>query len=65
MIFVRTFKGYEDKTAELDKTVNQWILSNDIDVVNMKSVLSHEPNSRANSGDLLYSVLYKSDAPIP
>ena len=47
MIFVRTFKGYEDKTANLDEAVNEWIRENTIDVVDVKSVLSHEPGGRA------------------
>ena len=64
MIFIRTFKGYEDKTADIDEAVNQWILSNDIEVVDVRSVLGHEPGGRANTGDLLYTILYRSDAPI-
>lgn len=65
MIFVRTFKGYEDKTANLDEGVNAWIGENKIDVVTVKTVLSHEPGGRAGTGDLLYTVLYRADAPIP
>lgn len=65
MIFVRTFKGYEDKTANLDEAVNEWIRENTIDVVDVKSVLSHEPGGRAGTGDLLFTVLYRADAPIP
>lgn len=65
MIFVRTFKGYEDKTANLDEGVNAWIGENEIDVVSVKTVLSHEPGGRAGTGDLLYTVLYRADAPIP
>ena len=64
MIFVKTFKGYEDKTMDLDNTVNEWLQNTGADVVDIKTVLSHEPNSRAGSGDLLYTVLYKADAPI-
>ena len=65
MIFVRTCKGYEDKTANLDEAVNEWIRENTIDVVDVKSVLSHEPGGRAGTGDLLFTVLYRADAPIP
>ena len=61
MIFVRTFKGYEDKTGQLDEMVNEWIAKNQVDVVSVKTVLSHEPESRAGSGDLLYTVLYKAE----
>ncbi len=64
MIFVKTFKGYEDKTLQLDTDVNGWIAQNAVDVVDVKAVLSHEPGSRARSGDLLYSVVYRADSPI-
>lgn len=64
MIFVKTFKGYEDKTFELDDTVNSWIKETAADVFDIKTVLSHEEGSRAGSGDLLYTVLYKADSPI-
>jgi len=65
MIFVRTFKGYEDKTTNLDQDANEWIRENVIDVVDIKVVLSHEPGGRAGTGDLLFTVLYRSDAPVP
>lgn len=65
MIFVHTFKGYEDKTAKLDEATNEWIRENGIDVVDVKTVLCHEPGGRIGTGDLLYTVLYRSDAPIP
>tara|TARA_R110001592_G_scaffold58900_4_gene178705 strand:+ start:559 stop:756 length:198 start_codon:yes stop_codon:yes gene_type:complete len=64
MIFLKTFKGYEDKTLELDDTVNSWIRDSGVDVVDVKTVLSHEVGSRAGSGDLLYTVLYKAGAPV-
>ena len=64
MIFVKTFKGYEDKTAVLDAAVNEWIANTQADVRDIKTVLSHEQNSRANSGDLLYTVMYRADTPI-
>ncbi len=64
MVFVRTFKGYEDKTADLDANVNTWIQQYKVDVVTVKTVLSHEPGGRAGSGDLIYTVLYRADAPI-
>lgn len=65
MIFVRTFKGYEDKTEDLDEAANQWVLKNDVDVVDIKTVLAHETGGRAGTGDLLFTVLYRADAPIP
>ena len=65
MIFVKTFKGYEDRTGELDKAVNDWIAEHKPDVVDIGTALSHEQNSRAGSGDLLYTVLYRADEPFP
>ncbi len=64
MIFLKSFKGYEDKTLDIDKTVNDWILKFNVDVVDIKAVLSHEYQSRSGSGDLIYTVLYKSEKPI-
>ena len=63
MIFVKTFKGYEDKTAELDRNVNQWIVEKKVQVVSVQTALSHEQESRAKSGDLIYTVVYKAEAP--
>lgn len=65
MIYVRTFKGYEDKTQDLDKSVNDWINEHQVRVVTIKTALSHEQESRAGSGDLLYTVIYEADKPIP
>lgn len=64
MIFVKTFKGYEDKIFDLDTAVNQWILRAQADVLDIKTVLAHEIDGRAGSGDLIYTVLYKADAPL-
>jgi hypothetical protein len=64
MIFVKTFKGYEDKIGSLDSAVNAWIQENEVDVVDIKSVLSHEQEGRARSGDLIYTVMYRADAPV-
>lgn len=64
MVFVKSFKGYEDKVAELDHAVNAWIAKNRVDVVSIQSALSHEPESRAKMGDLIYTVAYRADAPI-
>jgi len=67
LIFVKTFKGYEDKTLDLDADVNAWILrqGNAIQVVGLQTALSHENGGRAGSGDLIYTLLYKADAPVP
>jgi hypothetical protein len=64
MIFVKTFKGYEDKVAQLDADVNQWIVETQAQVVAVQTAMSHEHASRAKSGDLIYTVVYKADAPI-
>lgn len=63
MLFVKTFKGYEDKTPQLDQQVNDWVRQHAVDVVDIKPSLSHEPGSRSGSGDLLYTVVYRADAP--
>jgi hypothetical protein len=65
MIFVKTFKGYEDKVQDLDRAVNAWIVEHQVNVGRIESALSHEVDGRASSGDLIYTVLYKADAPIP
>jgi hypothetical protein len=65
MIFVKTFKGYEDKTLQLDAVINEWIEKNRVEVVDIKTALSHEAGGRTPSGDLIYTVLYKAQAPIP
>ncbi len=64
MIYVKTFKGYEDKVQQLDDAVNHWIVENKVDVRGIESALSHEHQGRAASGDLIYTVLYKADAPV-
>ena len=64
MIYIKTFKGYEDRTGELDATVNEWISQNMVKVRAINSVLSHEPQGRAKTGDLLYTVIYDADRPI-
>lgn len=65
MIFVKTFKGYEDKTLEMDAMVNEWIMKSSIKVVDIKCSLSHENGARSGSGDLLYTVVYDASAPLP
>jgi len=65
MIFVKTFKGYEDRTADLDADVNRWITEHSIRVKAINSVMSHEPGGRAKTGDLIYTVVYESGEPVP
>jgi hypothetical protein len=64
MIYCKTFKGYEDKTNMLDDSVNSWLAENKVEVVDIKTMLAHEEGGRAKSGDLIYVVLYKADAPV-
>lgn len=64
MIFVKTIKGYEDKTLQLDSDVNGWIAQSKVELVDIKTQLSHEPGARSGSGDLIYTILYKADAPV-
>lgn len=64
MIFVRSFKGYEDKTRELDEKLNDWLAHHKVEVVDVKCCLGHEPGGRAGSGDVIYTLLYKAEAPI-
>jgi len=64
MILVKTFKGYEDKVAQLDADMNEWIQTNQVDVVTVRTALSHEAGGRSGMGDLIYTILYRADAPI-
>ena len=65
MTFIKTFKGYEDKPGDLDEAVNQWLQQHGVEVVDLKTALSHEPGARARSGDLLYTIMYRAEAPLP
>ena len=66
-MFVKTFKGYEDKTADLDAAVNEWVVKHagSIEVLTVQTELSHEPEARSRSGDLIYTVLYRSKTNSP
>lgn len=64
MIFVKSFKGYEDKTRELDEKVNEWILQHQIEILDLRCCLGHEPGGRAGSGDIIYTVTYRADEPV-
>jgi hypothetical protein len=64
MIFVKTFKGYEDKPLVIDERVNTWIKTYSAEVVDVRTALSHEPGAQHGSGDVIYTVLYKADEPI-
>ena len=64
MIFVKSFKGYEDKLGMLDDRVNEWMTEHQVQVMDIKTALSHENEGRAGSGDLIYTVVYKADAAV-
>ena len=67
MVYVKTFKGYEDKSHEIDAAVNGWVVNNAHrlkTIRDIKAVLSHEAGGRAGSGDLLYVVLYEASEPV-
>lgn len=64
MRFVKTFKGYEDKLGQLDAEVNHWLIAHKANVIDLRTALSHEPGSRSGSGDLIYTIVYESEAPL-
>jgi hypothetical protein len=64
MKFVKTFKGYEDKVGLLDGIVNQWVAEHKIEILSIETAMSHEVDNRAQSGDLIYTIIYKADEPI-
>ncbi len=67
MVYVKTFKGYEDKTGEIDAAINSWMSTNAHrikSVRDIKSALSHEAGGRAGTGDLLYTVIYEASEPL-
>ncbi|MBI5091260.1 MAG: hypothetical protein HZB26_02320 [Candidatus Hydrogenedentes bacterium] len=64
MVFVKTFKGYEDKVAQIDQATNDWIKANNVDVVGVKIALAHNQSQGMTGGDLIYTVLYRAEAPI-
>jgi hypothetical protein len=68
MVFVKSFKGYEDKIQDMDTRVNAWIHANIKSIqqiVDVKVTMSHETNARSASGDLIYCVLYDAAQPLP
>lgn len=67
MVYVKTFKGYEDKTSDLDATTNAWLTANahKIKTVrDIKATLSHEPSGRSGMGDLIYTIIYEASEPL-
>lgn len=65
VVFVKTFKGYEDRTQALDDAVNAWVAEHRPDVVRVETALAHEPEGRAGTGDLIYTLVYRAGAPMP
>lgn len=64
MKFVKTFKGYEDKAAVLDAATNEWVAANQVEILSLHTVLSHEYEGRAKMGDLIYTIVYEAETPI-
>jgi len=65
MVFVKTFKGYEDRAAELDAAVNEWARQQAVHLRAVQPVVGHKADAVALSGDLLQVVLYQAEAPRP
>ncbi len=67
MLFIKSFKGYEDRISEIDSEVNAWVLAQGatIQVMDVKIALAHEPGSSSGMGDLIYVVVYRADLPAP
>lgn len=68
MVYVKTFKGYEDKTADLDNEVNNWLKSNGSRIStirDIKTALSHQHDARSGMGDLIYTVVYEAGEFLP
>lgn len=42
MIFVKAFKGYEDRTLQLDTEANIWIHQNGARMADIKVAMNHE-----------------------
>ena len=64
MVFVKVFKGLEDKISQIEGATNEWIKNNRPNIRDIKVVMSHEPGGRAVSGDLLFVVMYEAEEPI-
>ena len=65
VVFVKTFKGYEDRTQQLDEAVNEWVAKHKADVVRVETALAHEPSARSGMGDLIYTLVYRAEEPLP
>jgi hypothetical protein len=65
-MFVKTFKGYEDRTSEIDGEVNSWVQAQgaNIQVVDIKVALAHEPGASSGMGDLIFAVIYRAAQPV-
>ena len=64
MIFVKVFKGLEDKVSQIEVATNEWIKNNRPNVRDVKIAMAHEPGGRAASGDILFVVTYEAEEPI-
>ncbi len=64
MVFVKLFKGLDDKISIVETAANDWIKSNKVAVRDVEVALAHAPDSKTGSGDLVLVVTYEADAPI-
>lgn len=64
MVFLKVFKGLEDKISQIEGATNEWIKNNRPNVRDIKVAMAHEPGGRAGSGDLVFVVMYEAEQPI-
>lgn len=59
MVWLKSFKGYEDELDDLDRRVNDWIRDAHAEVVDVEVTMGFQPGQK--SGDVIYTVLFKRD----
>ena len=64
MVFVKVFKGLDDKVSQIEGATNEWIKNKRPNVRDIKVAMAHEPGGRTGSGDLLFVVMYEAEQPI-
>lgn len=57
MVWLKSFKGYEDELDDLDRRVNDWIRDSHAEVVDVEITLAFQPGQK--SGDVIYTLLFK------
>jgi hypothetical protein len=64
MVFVKLFKGLDDKVSQLESAANEWIKTNNVTVRGISLSLAHAMESRTGSGDIVLVVSYEAEKPI-